>query len=293
MTVIISRRRIGIVVLYILSLAAFFHLEIVRRWDWPTVIANGGCVDPTICRDSNPIPTINIGNQMPGPGIRPDGPYKFANALATFPLVVYLAFRPRDEWRWQTMAALLLGGYVIPLYWLNDWSQLCNYRNDEMQQLCSWSVDIIAKMNRDVGYGNIWLINGTLLAAMRNQSWSNYMIVNDHDLDVCFNGAVHDKILSFLRRNGHFFQSQLQRGNIRKLYIYPSFIRPYTGHSGPLSLDMEECPVEPLREITGCDRARFNVSINAERHLISTFGSDWHVPAVANHWLACSLFWWA
>jgi hypothetical protein len=220
-------------------------------------------------------------------------PYMLLFLLSGLPVAFALFFTVRMQ---STIGARLLialgcltGLCTLTLYG-SRWSLLCDYSMTDMGRLCEYGHRMVTLFDNDpdIGPGSVWVINGTLIALMRREA-TNSLLLNDHDIDFCYDGSKFDAILAALDRNGYYYR-YLQIGSHHMIRMWPGFAALHTGHSGVLTMDMEACQKKKVIMVEGCNGHRWPAPEDYDLVISEPFGTDWRIPKASNHWFVCSLF---
>lgn len=215
--------------------------------------------------------------------------YGPAVLAGVFPFVLALCVggalaRPR-----VLFAAFLLSGLFV-LCVLSQWSLVCVYNKGEVQNMCALGVRLMKRLETKGIHP--WLTNGTLLPVLRKEAEHDYVLLTDHDLDLCFLPKDSDEVQRTLTEMQIVHWFVLDRG-VWKFRIYPEGTVWYKGHSGPLMIDLEPChpPAAGLgRRELGCNGYMWHLPNDAEAHVEMDFGPNWRTPAHTNHDFMCWMF---
>ena len=189
------------------------------------------------------------------------------------------------------VAAFFISG-VFALRLFSAFAMVCNYPQNEMNDLCSLSTDVIDAIRARHGPDSAWIIQGTLIGALRANKEHNSLILNDHDYDVCYDKRLEPEILETVRSLGVTYERLSRTYGYVDIHfrVYPSKFSLLAGHSGPLLLELQACEPVKTRLITGCNGLPVPIPTNYEELLVGEYGENWRIPRSDNHALLCKLF---
>eukprot|EP00658_Telonema_sp_P-2_P026966 TRINITY_DN20936_c0_g1_i1.p1 TRINITY_DN20936_c0_g1~~TRINITY_DN20936_c0_g1_i1.p1 ORF type:complete len:143 (+),score=1.02 TRINITY_DN20936_c0_g1_i1:193-621(+) len=141
-----------------------------------------------------------------------------------------------------------------------------------------------------------------MIARGRNQSYSNFIVYNDHDADFCYDSNIVPlgDIKKFLRRFGHYYElfdgPPTPDNPTGKFRLFPRNLDTLRGHSGPLSIDVDPCPGDkPPHSVLmpTCNGYMMPFRSDIYDRLDSEFGKDkWKTPRDVNHYALCAIMPW-
>eukprot|EP00742_Colponemidia_sp_Colp-10_P026800 GILJ01032947.1.p1 GENE.GILJ01032947.1~~GILJ01032947.1.p1 ORF type:complete len:288 (+),score=5.78 GILJ01032947.1:33-866(+) len=181
---------------------------------------------------------------------------------------------------------------ILTLRLMSAFAMVCNYPTHEMNNLCSFSHDIMDIFRAKYGPNSLWLTNGTLIGALRGDRSLNYMITNDHDFDTCYDRKLEPEVLATVRGLGATYErfSRTYNELDNHIRVYPPSFSLLSGHSGPLMYELQACdPPQEVTMITGCNNHPVPIPSNYNEYLTSEFGADWPIPLAVNHGFLCKI----
>lgn len=181
---------------------------------------------------------------------------------------------------------------LLTLRLMSAFALVCNYPLHEMTNLCSFAHDIIDIIRARHGPDSVWLTQGTLIGALRADKSKNYMILNDHDFDTCYDKRLEPVILETVKAMGVTYErfSRTYSDVDTHIRIYPQSFSLLSGHSGPLIYELQACEPAAVEMVTGCNGLPVPIPSNYDAILTAEYGPDWRIPYTANHGALCKIF---
>lgn len=223
---------------------------------------------------------------------------------------------------WYSLVGLfsVLVGLVVTTLVGSHYEGVCSYNREYYAHTCDLGALLLSEFRKEFGskVGNatvdptsgavlspplIWIINGMMIARARNQTHTNFVIYNDHDVDFCYDHTLVSmaEVKGFLRRFGHYYEffekdADAASNPDGKFRVFPRSLDTLKGHSGPLSVDIDPCghakPPHTI-DMPSCNGHMMPFRSDMHSALDAEFGKDrWKVPRDVNHYGLCAIVPW-